>query len=64
MKEDSRVLDIIVEELTEAKNKHAVPRRTLIKPDEGEALSFPLEYWKQMLLVVVVGGGGGGKMVL
>lgn len=36
MREDSKVMDIIVEELTEAKDKHAVPRRTLIKPDEGE----------------------------
>lgn len=36
MDDDSKVLDIIVEELTEAKEKHAVPRRTMIKPDEGE----------------------------
>lgn len=36
MNEDSKVMDIIVEELTEAKNKHAVPRRTMIKPDEGD----------------------------
>ncbi|CAN0451282.1 unnamed protein product [Scytosiphon promiscuus] len=36
MEDDSKVLDIIVEELTEAKAKHAVPRRTMIKPDEGE----------------------------
>lgn len=41
MKEDSKVFDIIVEELTEAKNKHAVPRRTLIKPDEGERGHVP-----------------------
>ncbi len=41
MKEDDKVLDIIVEELTEAKAKHAVPRRTLIKPDEGEREVMP-----------------------
>lgn len=40
MKEDSKVLDIIVEELTEAKDTHAVPRRTLIKPDEGGPLTI------------------------
>lgn len=42
MKEDSKVMDMIVQELTEAKAKHAVPRRTLIKPDEGESLVFRL----------------------
>lgn len=42
MKEDSKVMDIIVEELTEAKNKHAVPRRTVIKPDEGEESFFAI----------------------
>lgn len=41
MNEDDKVLDIIVEELTEAKAKHAVPRRTLIKPDEGEREMMP-----------------------
>lgn len=36
MTEDHKVLDVIVEELTQAKEMHAVPRRTMIKPDEGE----------------------------
>lgn len=35
MAEDDRVFDKIVEEVTALKAKHSVPRRTLIKPDEG-----------------------------
>lgn len=36
MTEDGKVMDLIVDELTEVKEKHAVPRRTMIKPEEGE----------------------------
>lgn len=36
MTQDEKVFDLIVDEMTQLKNKHAVPRRSLIKPDEGE----------------------------
>ncbi|CAM9466525.1 unnamed protein product [Ascophyllum nodosum] len=36
MTHDDKVLEMMVEELSEAKEKHAVPRRTLIMPEEGE----------------------------
>ena len=35
MTHDDKVLEMMVEELSEAKEKHAVPRRTLIMPEEG-----------------------------
>eukprot|EP00903_Cladosiphon_okamuranus_P010462 g9898.t1 len=56
MKEDSKVFDIIVEELTEAKNKHAVPRRTLIKPDEGELHEEDLLANDSSVVVVTAAG--------
>lgn len=39
MTQDDKVLDLMMEELTEAKEKHAVPRRTMIKPEEGDQRS-------------------------
>ena len=36
MTDDQSVYDVIVDEMTQSKEKHAVPRRTMIKPDEGE----------------------------
>lgn len=36
MTQDDKVYDLMVDEMLQLKNKHAVPRRTLIKPDEGE----------------------------
>ncbi|CAM9092331.1 unnamed protein product [Pylaiella littoralis] len=56
MKEDSKVMDIIVEELTEAKNKHAVPRRTVIKPDEGELHEEDLLANDRSVVVVTAAG--------
>ncbi|CAN0050365.1 unnamed protein product, partial [Ectocarpus sp. 12 AP-2014] len=56
MNEDSKVMDIIVEELTEAKNKHAVPRRTMIKPDEGELHEEDLLANDNSVVVVTAAG--------
>lgn len=36
MTQDKLVNDLMVEEMLELKEKHGVPRRTMIKPDEGD----------------------------
>ncbi|CAM9675174.1 unnamed protein product, partial [Laminaria digitata] len=56
MTDDQSVYDVIVDELTQAKEKHAVPRRTMIKPDEGELHEEDLLANDSSVVVVTAAG--------
>ncbi|CAM9596691.1 unnamed protein product [Chrysoparadoxa australica] len=56
MEHDDRINDTIVQELEEIKQKHAVPRRTLIQTDDGELSDMDLVENERSLIVVTSAG--------